>query len=164
MIKAKISGRMASSCISDVVTASVNSEKTRLKKLMKITFSRKMVPITGQARSFLLFLEFQKKKNREDGVTEQNQKAYQFTQGYNILHRLKVHHLTRTFIIHNKYISTLYLYKEMQGRLNASLKVRKQGMSFQLPAIRKLCQDACQRLMLHPYITASRTIVNIILS
>ena len=31
----------------------------------------------------------------------------------------------------------------------------------QLPAI--LCQDACQRLMLHPYITASRTIVNIIL-
>ena len=28
------------------------------------------------------------------------------------------------------------------------------GMSFQLPAIRKLCQDACQHLMLHPYITA----------
>ena len=27
-----------------------------------------------------------------------------------------------------------------------------------------LCQDACQRLMLHPYITASRTIVNIVLS
>ena len=26
------------------------------------------------------------------------------------------------------------------------------------------CQDACQRLMLHPYITASRTIVNIIQS
>ena len=24
-------------------------------------------------------------------------------------------------------------------------------MSFQLPAIRKLCQDACQRLMLYPY-------------
>ena len=23
-----------------------------------------------------------------------------------------------------------------------------------IPAIRKLCQDACQRLMLHPYITA----------
>ena len=34
-------------------------------------------------------------------------------------------------------------------------------MSFQLPSIRKLCQDACQRLMLHPYITASSTIVNI---
>ena len=29
-------------------------------------------------------------------------------------------------------------------------KVQKQGMSFQLPAIRKLCQDACQHLMLHP--------------
>ena len=40
-------------------------------------------------------------------------------------------------------------------------KVRKQEMNLQLPAIRKLCQDACQRLMLHPYITASRTIVNI---
>ena len=40
----------------------------------------------------------------------------------------------------------------------------EQGMSFQLPAIRKLCQDACQRLMLYPYINASRTIVNIILS
>ena len=36
MIKAQISGRMASICISDVVTASENSEKTRLKKLMKI--------------------------------------------------------------------------------------------------------------------------------
>ena len=31
------------------------------------------------------------------------------------------------------------------GWQNASLK---QGMSIQLPAIRKLCQDACQRLML----------------
>ena len=29
----------------------------------------------------------------------------------------------------------------------------------QLPAI--LCQDACQHLMLHPYMTASRTFVNI---
>ena len=28
---------------------------------------------------------------------------------------------------------------------------------------KKLCQDACQRLMLHPYITASRTIFNILL-
>ena len=28
----------------------------------------------------------------------------QFTQGYNILHKLQVHHLILTFIIHNKYI------------------------------------------------------------
>ena len=35
-IKAQISGRMASIGISDVVTASVYSDKTRLKKLMKI--------------------------------------------------------------------------------------------------------------------------------
>ena len=32
--KSTVSGRMASICISDVVTASVYSEKTRLKKLM----------------------------------------------------------------------------------------------------------------------------------
>ena len=31
--------------------------------------SRKIIPITGRARSFLLFLDFQ--KNREEGVTEQ---------------------------------------------------------------------------------------------
>ena len=31
-----------------------------------------------------------------------------------------------------------------------SKKVRKQGMNFQLPATQKLCQDACQCLMLHP--------------
>ena len=36
MIKIQISGRMASIGISDVVTASVYSEKTRLKKLMLI--------------------------------------------------------------------------------------------------------------------------------
>ena len=35
MIKAQISGRMVSSGISDVTSASVHSEKTRLKKLMK---------------------------------------------------------------------------------------------------------------------------------
>ena len=48
--------------------------------------------------------------------------------------------------------------------VKCSLIVRKQGNSFQLPAIRKVCQDTHQRLMLHPYITASRSIVNILLS
>ena len=42
--------------------------------------------------SFLVFLEFLKTKHRGEG-TEQQQ-TYQFTQGYNILHRLQVHHLT----------------------------------------------------------------------
>ena len=36
MIKAQVSGRMVSSGISDVVIASVHSEKTRLKKYMMI--------------------------------------------------------------------------------------------------------------------------------
>ena len=47
----------------------------------------------------------------------------------------------------------------MAKRFSKSTETRDE---LQLPAI--LCQDACQRLMLHPYITASRTIVNIILS
>ena len=45
IIKAQISGRMVSSGISDVAIASVYSEKTRLKKLMKIiiTSNRKTI-------------------------------------------------------------------------------------------------------------------------
>ena len=50
--------------------------------------TRKMVPITGRARSFLLFLDFQK-QNREEGVTEENQQSYQFSQGCNILAQIK---------------------------------------------------------------------------
>ena len=60
-----------------------------------------MVPITGRASSFRVFLEFSKTK-----WTKQKRRTYQFTQGYNIL-RLQLHHLTQTFIIHNKYILTL---------------------------------------------------------
>ena len=66
-----------------------------------------MVPIVGRESSFLVFLEFSKSKQWGGGTEQQ---TYQFTQGYNILHRLQVHHLTLIFIIHNKYISTLYLY------------------------------------------------------
>ena len=47
----------------------------------------------------------------------------------------------------------------MLGWLNASLKSTETRDELQLPAI--LCQE---RLMLHPYITASRTIINIVLS
>ena len=45
-----------------------------------------------------------------------------------------------------------------------SKKYGNKGRAFNYLAIRKLYQDACQRLMLHPYITASRTIVSILLS
>ena len=68
-----------------------------------------MVPITGRASSFLVVV-FCMHINWKKEETEQQQQTYQFTQGYNILHRLQVHHLIPTFIIHNKYISTLYLY------------------------------------------------------
>ena len=43
-----------------------------------------------------------------------------------------------------------------------ALKCTEIRDELQLPTI--LCQDACQRLMLHPYITALRTIINIVLS
>ena len=49
MIKAQISGRMASIGISDVVTASVYSEKTRLKKLM--TMMKMIIIITSNIKT-----------------------------------------------------------------------------------------------------------------
>ena len=53
----------------------------------------------------------------------------------------------------------------MKGWLIASLKSTETRKRFQQPAIQKLVQDAaCQCLMLHPYITALRTIINILLS
>ena len=71
-----------------------------------------MVPIPRRASSFLVvvFIIHVNRKEEEEGETEQQQ---QFTKGCNILHRLQVYHLTLTFIIHNKYTSTLYLYTYM---------------------------------------------------
>ena len=67
-----------------------------------------MVPIPRRASSFLVvFIHVNRKEEGEEGETEQ------FTKGCNILHRLQVYHLTLTFIIHNKYTSTLYLYTYM---------------------------------------------------
>ena len=71
-------------------------------------FPRKWFPLQGERTHSLYFWSFQKQNREEGGGTEQQ--TYQFIQGYNILHRLQVHHLILTFIIHNKYISTLYLY------------------------------------------------------
>ena len=65
-----------------------------------------MVPIPRRASSFLAVV-FIHVNRKEEGETEQQQ---QFTKGCNILHRLQVYYLTLTFIIHNKYTSTLYLY------------------------------------------------------
>ena len=70
-----------------------------------------MVPIPRRASSFLVvvFIHVNRKKEEEEGETEQQL----FTKSCNILHRLQVYHLTLTFIIHNKYTSTLYLYTYM---------------------------------------------------
>ena len=81
----------------------------RLRKNKATT--RRMVPIPRRASSFLVVVFIHvNRKEEEEGETEQQQ---QFTKGCNILHRLQVYHLTLTFIIHNKYTSTLYLYTYM---------------------------------------------------
>ena len=71
-------------------------------------YTRKMVPIPRRASSFLVVVFIH--VNRKE---EEKEETEQFTKGCNILHRLQVYHLTLTFIIHNKYTSTLYLYTYM---------------------------------------------------
>ena len=69
----------------------------------------KWFPLQGELIPCIFCMHVNRKE--EEWETEQQQQqqpqTYQFTQGYNILHRLQVHHLTLIFIIH---ISTLHLY------------------------------------------------------
>ena len=74
-----------------------------------VSILEKWFPLHGERAHLYYFWSFQK-QNREEWVTEQKQQTYQFTQCYNILHRLQVHHLTLTFIIHNKYIIYIHTY------------------------------------------------------
>ena len=62
MIKAHSSGRMVSSGISDVVIASVYSEKTRLKKLMimKMMMMMMMMMIMNKSQEMTVFSGSQK--------------------------------------------------------------------------------------------------------
>ena len=80
--------------------------------IIYIYILEKWFPFQGErAHSLLFFLLYMfNRKEEEEGETEQQQ---QFTKGCNILHRLQVYHLTLTYIIHNKYTSTLYLYTYM---------------------------------------------------
>ena len=97
-----------------VWSANDNSSTSKASSKDNLINFKKMDPITGRASSFLVLLYVSlevgvsKEEVEEEGETEQQQQTYQFTQGYNILHRLQVYHLTLTFIIPNKYISTLY--------------------------------------------------------
>ena len=69
----------------------------------------KWFPLQGEWGHSSYYRCFQK-QNREMGEIEYKQQAYQFTQCYNILHRLQVHHpiLTNKYII-REYGSTLYV-------------------------------------------------------
>ena len=55
-------------------------------------------------------LGFKNKERKKRRRRENNNRTINLPQGNNILHILHVHHLTLNFIIHNKYISALYLY------------------------------------------------------
>ena len=76
--------------------------------------TRKMVPITGRASSFLDFFCFfvctliERKRRRE---RQNNYRAINLPKVIS-LHRLQVHHLTLTFIIHNQYLCqhSIYIY------------------------------------------------------
>ena len=65
---------------------------------MGVNVLEKWFPLQGERGHSSYCRSFQK-QNREVGESDYKQRAYQFTQGYNILHRLQVHHLTLTFII-----------------------------------------------------------------
>ena len=64
--------------------------------------TRKMVPIY-RANKLIPCIFCMHVNRKEEDETEQQQKTYKFTLGYNILHRLQVYHLTLTFIIRNNY-------------------------------------------------------------
>ena len=75
-----------------------------LQILVVSVITRKMVPITGRASSFLVFLEFSTKSNRVEG--RQNNRPINLPK---VLHRQQVHYLT-LFIIHNKHMNTIFIY------------------------------------------------------
>ena len=77
----------------------------------KRTYTRKCFRIQGErAHSLLCFCIQIIRKENEKGEIEQQQ-THQFTKGCNILHRLQVHHLTLTFIIHNNiYQNYIYIH------------------------------------------------------
>ena len=62
----------------------------------------------------MLEIEICSHQNREGGVDRTKQQTNQFTQDYNILHRLQLHHLTLTFIVHNYIYEYYYLYTYSQ--------------------------------------------------
>ena len=75
--------------------------------------TRKMVPITGRASSFLekdlytLMLGFNNKIERRKWRRQNNNRRINLPQGNSTLHILHVQHLTLNFIIHNKFIISI---------------------------------------------------------
>ena len=84
--------------------------------------TRKWFPLQGKRAHSLYFfvctlriLSF-KKQNRQN-----NNRPFNLPKVIYILHKLQVHHLTLTFIIHNKYISTLCLSESTYSTLYVGL-------------------------------------------
>ena len=83
----------------------------------KETITRKMAPITRRVNSFLVYFvctlrgwRFQKLNRKEEEEETKKNRPINLLHSYNILHKLQVLHLTLTFIIQNKYLSTLFIY------------------------------------------------------
>ena len=79
--------------------------------------TRKVVPITRRASSFLVFLEFSTKSKREEG--RQNNRTINLPK---VLHRLQVHNLT-LFIIHNKHYMNSELFQSTLLMIMLFIKV-----------------------------------------
>ena len=86
--------------------------RTEQKFLTNECLLEKWFPLQGElAQSFKKFYVRTLVKNKiERRKRRQNKnRPINLPQGNNIVHILHVHHLTLNFIIHNKYISTIYL-------------------------------------------------------
>ena len=76
----------------------------------------KWFPLQGELaqtlkKFYVYTLGFKNKIERRKRKRQNNNRPISLPQGNNIVHILRVHHLTLNFIIHNKYISTLlYIY------------------------------------------------------
>ena len=81
----------------------------------------KWFPLQGElAQSFKKFYVRRLVKNKIERRKRRRQnknRPINLPQGNNIVHILRVHYLTLNFVIHNKYISTIYLHTYLHGSL-----------------------------------------------
>ena len=96
-------GLVATQYLSYTITGTLDLQ-SRLTGMDCTTITRKMVPITVRASSVLeilcTYVRFQKQNRKEKRRRQNNNRLINLPQGNNIVHILRVHHLTLNFIIH----------------------------------------------------------------